>query len=111
MNILVSNDDGVLAPGLAALRWAAAGLGAVTVVAPQAAQSATGHSITLREPLTVRRVELEDLDGAPFEALSVNGRPADCIRLALRKLMIDRQVRPEEKGTFYFSQTGPRPFQ
>ena len=95
MNVLISNDDGVLAPGLAALRWAAGDLGSVSVVAPATAQSAAGHGITLRDPLMVRRLELDGLDGERFEALSVNGRPADCVRLALRKLMSDTHRRPD----------------
>ena len=95
MNILISNDDGVLAVGLGALRWAVADLGTTTVVAPQTPQSAAGHSITLREPLTVSRLELEDPAGGRFEAISVNGRPADCVRLALRKLVVEQGRRSD----------------
>lgn len=84
MRILVSNDDGIDAAGLIALRDAVADLGEVIVVAPELPQSASAHSITLREPLTVRQVT--GADGAPLGA-SVNGRPADCIRLAVRRLL------------------------
>jgi 5'-nucleotidase len=83
MRILLSNDDGISAPGLAALAEAAADLGEVTVVAPDSPQSAAGHSITLKRPLTVRPVRL----GGVLEGLSVDGRPADCVRLAVRSLM------------------------
>ena len=87
MRILLSNDDGVHAPGLAALHGAVVGMGEVTVVAPAEPQNAVSQSITLREPLTVRRV---DVAGPPaFEALAVAGRPADCVRLALRKLLTE----------------------
>lgn len=87
MRILLSNDDGIAAPGLAALREAVADLGRTTVVAPDTPQSAAGHSITLAAPLTVTRVRGE---GAPCgEGLSVDGRPADCVRLAIRKLLPD----------------------
>jgi len=83
MRILLSNDDGIFAPGLLALRRAVDGMGQITVVGPASPQSATGHSITLTEPLTVKRVEL----GGGFEGLSIDGRPADCVRLAIRRLL------------------------
>jgi len=85
MRLLLSNDDGVCAPGLAALYGAVADLGEVIVVAPAEAQNAVGQAITLRAPLTVHPVTVPG--PRPFEALSVDGRPADCVRLALRKLM------------------------
>ena len=90
MNILVSNDDGIFAPGLAALVRAVSDLGHVTVVAPDSPQSAAAHSITLRRALTVRRVEVGGDE--PFEGMAVDGRPADCVRLAVRYLL---PVRPD----------------
>ena len=86
MHILLSNDDGILAAGLSALRWAVADMGKVTVVAPDCPQSAMGHSITLREPLTVQPVHVGG-GGRAFPGLSVDGRPADCVRLAVRSLL------------------------
>ena len=83
MRILISNDDGILAPGLAALYRAVADMGEVTVVAPDSPQSAAGHSITLTHPLAVRRVHV----GTEFHGISVDGRPADCVRLAIRNLL------------------------
>jgi 5'-nucleotidase len=85
LKILISNDDGVLAPGLAALRSAVKDMGEVFVVAPDSPQSAAGHSITLRHPMTVQDIRIEGAE--PFDAISVDGRPADCVRLALRKLI------------------------
>ncbi len=85
MRILLSNDDGVLAPGLAALYAAVADMGQVTVVAPASPQSASGHSITLRQALVTQKMHIEG--PRPFAATSVDGRPADCVRLAIRKLM------------------------
>ena len=82
MRILLSNDDGILAPGLAALRSAVANLGQVMVVAPDNPRSAAAHAITLRRAMAVRRVELAD-----FAGLSVDGSPADCVRLAVRELL------------------------
>jgi len=86
VRILLSNDDGIAAPGLAALRQAVADLGEVTVVAPAGPQSAAGHSITLTHPLTVRRLRVAHVQAA-FDGLSVDGRPADCVRLAIRNLL------------------------
>ncbi len=88
MRILLSNDDGILAPGLAALRRAVADMGEVTVVAPASPQSAAGHSITLTAPLTVRQVRLGDR-GEQFAGMCVDGRPADCVRLAVRRLLAE----------------------
>jgi len=85
MRILLSNDDGIFAPGLAALREAIDELGEVTIVAPDTPQSAAGHSITLEHPLAVRPVRLEVPEAWP--GLSVDGRPADCVRLAIRNLL------------------------
>jgi len=85
MRILLSNDDGILAPGLAALKAAVADLGEVTVVAPDTPQSAAGHAITIRTPLTVRPVHVSG--EAERFGWSVDGRPADCVRLAVHKLL------------------------
>ncbi len=88
MRILLSNDDGIFAPGLAALYGAVCDMGDATVVAPSSPQSAAGHSITLREPLVVHRVRINDSPN-PFWGNSVDGRPADCVRLAARKLLTE----------------------
>ncbi len=85
MRILLSNDDGVMAPGLAALRQAAGPLGETIVAAPATPQSAAGHAITLHEPLPVTKVQMTDPPGG--EAFSIDGRPADCVRLAVAKML------------------------
>jgi len=85
MRILLSNDDGVDSPGLAALRAAVDDMGEVRVVAPAVPQSAAGHAITLRESLLVRPARIGP--GGQFEAACVTGRPADCVRLAIRQLL------------------------
>jgi len=85
MNILVCNDDGIFAPGLASLVWVARQLGDVTVVAPESPQSAMAHSITLTRPLTVTPVKIPGEHG--FDGLAVDGRPADCVRLAVKNLI------------------------
>ena len=82
MRILLTNDDGILAPGLAALYEAVADLGPVDVVAPASPQSASGHSITVRGTLVTERVHVAKL----FWGVSVDGRPADCVKLGVREL-------------------------
>jgi 5'-nucleotidase len=87
MQILLTNDDGIYAPGLRALRTELRKLGTVTVVAPATEQSAAGHSVTLLTPLLVNEV-FED-DGKTFVGWAVEGRPADCVKLALLELLPD----------------------
>ncbi len=84
MRILLTNDDGVYAPGLKALRHELLKLGDVTVVAPASEQSAAGHSITLLTPLIVQ--EVVDDQRRPM-GWAVEGRPADCVKLALMELL------------------------
>ncbi len=79
MRILVTNDDGVHAAGLAALARAMAELGEVVVIAPERQQSAGGHGITLHKPLRMTPVTL---DAPVVEAFATNGTPADCVTLA-----------------------------
>src|ERR1051326_7990456 len=79
MNILISNDDGILARGLSLLGGAAGSLGQVTVVAPDREQSATSHSLTLHRPIRATR--------RPDGAYQVDGTPTDCVLLALDALM------------------------
>jgi 5'-nucleotidase len=85
MRILLTNDDGIYAPGLRALRSELRKLGDVTVVAPATEQSAAGHSVTLLNPLLVSEV-FED-DGKTLIGWAVEGRPADCVKLALLELL------------------------
>lgn len=82
MNILVSNDDGILAPGIALLAEVCREVGQVTVVAPDREQSGTAHSLTLHRPLRPLRRH----DGA----FQVDGTPTDCVLLAVGALMPDR---------------------
>ena len=84
MRILLTNDDGVYAPGLRALRKELLKLGQVTVVAPAGEQSAVGHSITLLTPLLVQ--EVLDENNRPL-GWAVEGKPADCVKLALMELL------------------------
>ena len=83
MTILLTNDDGIYAPGLAALYRELQRLGEVVVVAPESEQSAVGHAITLINPLRVREVAL---DGG-VEGWAVSGFPADCVKIAIAELL------------------------
>ena len=79
MHILLSNDDGYFAPGLAILAESLASLGTVTVVAPERDRSGASNSLTLDRPLTVRR--------AASGFFYVNGTPTDCVHLAVTGLL------------------------
>ncbi len=79
MHILVTNDDGVTAPGLLALAQAMRDLGQVSILAPDHNWSASGHVKTLDRPLRIKEVLLAD--GTP--ALTSDGAPSDCVSLAL----------------------------
>lgn len=83
MKILICNDDGIMAPGIEALYRAVADLGDVEVVAPETPQSAVGHAISVRTPMAVRRVHVNNT----FHGWSVDGRPADCVKLAMKELL------------------------
>ncbi len=83
MRILISNDDGVHAGGLLALKKALNPLGEVHVVAPEREKSGTGHGITAHKPLRPKQVELGD----GSMGWSVNGTPADCVKLGIEALL------------------------
>jgi 5'-nucleotidase len=82
MRILVANDDGYLAPGLAALVEACRGLGEIDVVAPEQNASGTSNSLTLQRPLNVWSAA----NGYRY----INGTPSDCVHVALTGLLSER---------------------
>lgn len=81
--ILVTNDDGITAPGIRNLIEAVKDLGTVIVVAPDSPQSATGHAITIGKPLRLNKVDL--FDG--IEAWQCSGTPVDCVKLATNQIL------------------------
>jgi len=104
--ILVTNDDGIYAPGLKALSLALTSIGRVAVVAPERERSAVGHGITMHKPLRVTEVPWPDPIG---KAMAINGNPADCVKLALEALLDEKPVlvvsginRGENVGTYVF---------
>jgi 5'-nucleotidase len=78
MRILVTNDDGIYSPGIAALAKVASQFGEVRIVAPDVEQSSMGHAVTHSRPLSYKKspIEFEGLD-----AYRVNGTPADCVAI------------------------------
>jgi 5'-nucleotidase len=83
MFLLITNDDGIHAPGIYYLKNALAKIAEVLVVAPDAEQSAVGHAITLSDPLRVSEVFKDN----SFFGYAVNGTPADCVKLGIKALM------------------------
>ncbi len=83
MLILLTNDDGITAPGLLAIYHELKQLGEVHVVAPETVQSATGHGITISKPLLTSRVIIDE----GVIGTAVDGRPADCVKLAVSQLL------------------------
>ena len=78
MNILITNDDGIYSPGIAALAKVARKFGDVKIVAPDVEQSSMGHAITHSRPLSYKKSPIA-FDG--IDAYRVNGTPADCVAL------------------------------
>ncbi|MGB3787719.1 MAG: 5'/3'-nucleotidase SurE [Phormidesmis sp.] len=89
MNILVSNDDGVFALGIKTLANGLAQAGhQVTVVCPDRERSATGHGLTLHEPLRVERAE--GVFAPEVTAWACSGTPSDCVKLALDAVLPEK---------------------
>lgn len=84
--ILITNDDGITAPGIAALIEVASQFGHVVVVAPDAPQSGMGHAITIGRPLRLNHVSL--FEG--IEAYQCSGTPVDCVKIAVDKVLHKR---------------------
>ncbi len=87
MKLLLTNDDGILAEGLHTLAKVLEREHELIIVAPDNQKSATSHAITISNPLLVKKVKLP---GIKSEAYSVSGTPADCVRVALDKLVEDK---------------------
>ena len=83
MNILITNDDGIYAPGLEALYKHLAAGHNVVVIAPDREQSAIGHAITLNKPLRANKVSINGV----FHGYAVTGTPADCIKMGVLEIL------------------------
>ena len=82
--ILVTNDDGITAPGLRTLIHVMNKLGEVVVVAPDSPQSGMGHAITISDTLYSKK---EKIDNGPQIEYSISGTPADCVKFAIREIL------------------------
>jgi 5'-nucleotidase len=82
--ILVTNDDGISAPGIRTLISAMNELGEVIVVAPDSPQSAMGHAITINSTLQCNQVKIDD---GPQIEYSCSGTPADCVKLGINEIL------------------------
>ncbi len=82
--ILVTNDDGITAPGIRTLIKVMNRIGDVVVVAPDSPQSGMGHAITINDTLYCRE---EHIDNGPQKEYSTSGTPADCVKLAVHELL------------------------
>ncbi len=85
MQILLTNDDGIFAPGLAAIYKELIKIGDVTIAAPADSRSGASHSVTFSHPLVCNKV---DINGQ-FTGYSIQGSPADCVKLAAMQLHKD----------------------
>lgn len=86
--ILVTNDDGTFAPGIAALVEVAKRHGDVVVVAPDSPQSAKGHAITISDPIRLKAID----HFGDVEAYACSGTPVDCVKLAKNVVFKDRNI-------------------
>jgi len=87
-SILISNDDGIYAPGIYALWEAMSEIGKTTVVAPNTEKSAVGHAITISDPIRIEEVKRSN----GFKGYAVNGTPADSVKIAVKSIM---EVKPD----------------
>ena len=88
--ILVTNDDGMFAPGIKRLVEITSQMGEIIVVAPNTPQSAKGHAVTLADPIRLNRVKVF----GDIEAYECSGTPVDCVKLAKNILLKRRKIIP-----------------
>jgi 5'-nucleotidase len=83
--ILITNDDGIFAPGIYALWEVMKKIGDVIVVAPDSEKSAVGHAITISNPIRMKKIN----GHGEFSGYAVNGTPADCVKIAVKAILND----------------------
>lgn len=88
MNILITNDDGIQADGLIELAKAIKDVANVYVVAPDTQRSATGHAITIHNPIMINEEYIDD----NIKAYSISGTPADCVKLGIESIFKDVNI-------------------
>lgn len=82
-SILITNDDGITAPGIKVLIELMGELGDIVVVAPDSPQSGMGHAVTIAKPLRLDKVDVYD----GVEMYQCSGTPVDCVKLAVNKVL------------------------
>ena len=88
MNILITNDDGIYADGIIELAKAISKIANVYVVAPESQKSATGHAITIHNPIMVHKIDL----GENIKSYAISGTPADCVKVGIEGLFKDINI-------------------
>jgi 5'-nucleotidase len=88
MNILITNDDGINADGIIELAKAIKSIGNVYIVAPDSQRSATGHSITIHNPIMVKEAFIDE----DIKAYAISGTPADCVKVGIEALFKDVEI-------------------
>lgn len=88
MNILITNDDGIRADGIIELAKELSTIGNVYVVAPESQKSATGHAITIHNPIMVN----DEFIDKNIKAYSISGTPADCVKVGIEALFKDINI-------------------
>ncbi len=88
MNILITNDDGIYADGIKELAKEVSKIANVYVVAPDSQRSATGHAITIHNPIMVKKVDM----GENINAYAISGTPADCVKVGIEGLFKDIHI-------------------
>ena len=88
MNILITNDDGIYAGGIIELAKAISKIANVYVVAPESQKSATGHAITIHNPIMVHKIDM----GENIKSYAISGTPADCVKVGIEGLFKDINI-------------------
>ena len=88
MNILITNDDGIYADGIIELAKAISKIANVYVVAPESQKSATGHAITIHNPIMVHKIDM----GENIKSYAISGTPADCVKVGIEGLFKDINI-------------------
>lgn len=88
MNILITNDDGINADGIIELAKAMKNIGNIYIVAPDSQRSATGHAITIHNPIMVKEVFIDE----NIKSYAISGTPADCVKVGIEALFKDIEI-------------------
>lgn len=88
MNILITNDDGIYADGIIELAKSISGIANVYIVAPHTQRSATGHAITIHDPIMIEEEKISD----EIKAYSISGTPADCVKVGIESILKEIEI-------------------